>query len=112
MTSNRRQSERGYALLFVFAMSAMMAMMLYLEMPRLALELAIPRLRQCVAAGGMCMCAADCVGFGLPCSRAARAASGAALRRLRSTAPPPRTSPLAGSRCLARCLSRTLWKAR
>lgn len=39
MTSNRRQSERGYALLFVFAMSAMMAMMLYLEMPRLALEM-------------------------------------------------------------------------
>src|SRR6187200_3225151 len=35
----RRQSERGYALIFVFAMSAMMAMMLYLEMPRLALEM-------------------------------------------------------------------------
>lgn len=39
MITNRRQSERGYALIFVFAMSAMMAMMLYLEMPRLALEM-------------------------------------------------------------------------
>ena len=39
MTVNRRQSERGYALIFVFAMSAMMAMMLYLELPRLALEM-------------------------------------------------------------------------
>ncbi|MBL8242389.1 MAG: hypothetical protein JNM66_33495 [Bryobacterales bacterium] len=39
MTLRRRQSERGYALIFVFAMSAMMALMLYLEMPRLALEM-------------------------------------------------------------------------
>ena len=39
MTSQPRQSERGYALIFVFAMSAMMAMMLYMEMPRLALEM-------------------------------------------------------------------------
>jgi type II secretory pathway pseudopilin PulG len=39
MTVKRRQSERGYALIFVFAMSAMMAMMLYMEMPRLALEM-------------------------------------------------------------------------
>jgi hypothetical protein len=35
----RRQSERGYALLFVFALSTAMAMMLYLEMPRLAMEM-------------------------------------------------------------------------
>lgn len=39
MTHRPRQSERGYALIFVFAMSAMMAMMLYMEMPRLALEM-------------------------------------------------------------------------
>lgn len=39
MTIRRRQSEKGYALIFVFAMSAMMALMLYLEMPRLALEM-------------------------------------------------------------------------
>lgn len=39
MIHTRRKSERGYALIFVFAMSAMMAMMLYLEMPRLALEM-------------------------------------------------------------------------
>lgn len=39
MKYHRRQSERGYALIFVFALSAMMAMMLYLEMPRLALEM-------------------------------------------------------------------------
>ncbi|HEU0121247.1 MAG TPA: hypothetical protein VFQ91_12030 [Bryobacteraceae bacterium] len=39
MISPRRQSQRGYALIFVFAMAAMMAMSLYLEMPRLALEM-------------------------------------------------------------------------
>ena len=37
--SQRRKSEHGYALLFVFALSAAMAMMLYLELPRLALEM-------------------------------------------------------------------------
>lgn len=35
----KRSSERGYALIFVFAMSAMMAMTLYMELPRLALEM-------------------------------------------------------------------------
>ncbi len=39
MRVSRRQSERGYALIFVFALSAAMAMMLYLELPRLALEM-------------------------------------------------------------------------
>ena len=35
----RRQFQQGYALIFVFAMSAMMALMLYMELPRLALEM-------------------------------------------------------------------------
>jgi hypothetical protein len=39
MIRRQRQSEQGYALIFVFAMAAMMALTLYLEMPRLALEM-------------------------------------------------------------------------
>lgn len=39
MRVTRRQSERGYALIFVFALTAMMALSLYLELPRLALEM-------------------------------------------------------------------------
>ena len=34
----RRQNERGFALLLVFAMAAAAAVMLYLEMPRVAFE--------------------------------------------------------------------------
>jgi len=47
----RRKSEQGYALIFVFAMSAMMAMMLYLEMPRLALEMQRNREEQLIQRG-------------------------------------------------------------
>ena len=39
MRVTRRQSERGYALIFVFALTAMMALSLYMELPRLALEM-------------------------------------------------------------------------
>lgn len=35
----KRHNQRGYALVFVFAMFAVMAMLLYLEMPRMAMEL-------------------------------------------------------------------------
>jgi len=35
----RKQTQGGYALIFAFALSAMMAMMLYMELPRLALEM-------------------------------------------------------------------------
>jgi type II secretory pathway pseudopilin PulG len=34
----RKQNERGFALLFVFAMASAVAVMLYLEMPRLAVQ--------------------------------------------------------------------------
>ncbi|MBI2688857.1 MAG: hypothetical protein HYX27_21345 [Acidobacteria bacterium] len=46
-----RQSERGYALIFVFVMSAMMAMMLYTEMPRLSLEMQRNREELLIARG-------------------------------------------------------------
>lgn len=36
--SIRRQNQRGFALLFIFAMAAAVAVMLYLEMPRVAFE--------------------------------------------------------------------------
>lgn len=36
--SNRRQNQRGFALLFVFAMAAAVAIMLFLEMPRVGFE--------------------------------------------------------------------------
>lgn len=51
MKITRRKSERGYALIFVFAMSAMMAMMLYLELPRLALEMQRNREEQLIERG-------------------------------------------------------------
>jgi hypothetical protein len=35
----RRQHERGFAMLFVFAMAAAFAILLYMELPRLALEM-------------------------------------------------------------------------
>lgn len=38
MRSARRRDQRGYALLLVFAMAAAVAVMLYLEMPRVAFE--------------------------------------------------------------------------
>src|SRR5207245_983626 len=37
--SRRRDSESGYALLLVFAMAAAVAIMLYIELPRVAFEL-------------------------------------------------------------------------
>jgi len=38
MTPRRRQSERGFALLFAFALAAAIAIMFYLELPRLTFE--------------------------------------------------------------------------
>ena len=35
----KRRDQQGYALIFIFALSAAMALMLYMEMPRMALEL-------------------------------------------------------------------------
>lgn len=39
MTRRRRKQEGGYALIFVFALAAMLSLALYVEMPRLALEM-------------------------------------------------------------------------
>src|ERR1700744_5895749 len=38
MTKRKHNSEGGYALLFIFAMAAIVAVMLYREMPRVAFE--------------------------------------------------------------------------
>ena len=39
MTGRRRQQEGGYALIFIFALAAMLSLALYVEMPRLSLEM-------------------------------------------------------------------------
>ena len=39
MTRRRHQQQGGYALIFVFALAAMLSLALYVEMPRLALEM-------------------------------------------------------------------------